>query len=137
MKSVLLCGLVLCFSGCATALEVTKATVNLADVAMGQAALAAEAKRQAAEDRCLEVVQPGEVRDKCLEDVRKAFRPLFDAFGIWRLARATWNAALGGGTAEELAKVRSEFCALRVQLADRIKLFDWPGDPCSSPTTAS
>jgi len=122
--------LVIVLSGCSSALEVTKTAVNVADAAIGQAALVAEGRRQAAEDRCLEL-EPGPNRDTCLELVRKKFRPLWDAFGIWRLARATWNAALEGGTPEALAEIRVRYCELRAELSDRFTVPDWPGEPCS------
>ncbi len=128
--ALLLCLVFLCGCG-ASALDVARTAVNLADAAMGQAALVAEGQRQAAEDRCLEL-EPGPGRDDCLEAVRKHYRPLWDAFGIWRLARATWDVALEGGSPDELARVRQRFCELREQLADRIELFDWPGQPCAS-----
>jgi hypothetical protein len=129
-RIVALLALVCSCSGCATALDVAKLAVNGADAAIGGAALVAEGRRGAAEDRCLELAA-GPERDGCLEAVRVKFRPLWDAFGVWRLWRAAWDAAIGGGTAEELAAVRLRYCALRVELADRFTVPDWPTEPCS------
>ncbi len=125
---VRLCALALILAGCASALDIARLTVNAADAAIGQAALLAEGRRQAAEDRCLELEQPGQ--DACLAQVRRTYRPLFDAFGVWRLARALWDAVLAGGTAEELEALRVRYCELRQQLSDRLPVPDWPTAPC-------
>jgi hypothetical protein len=132
--------LVLCLSvaasACSTAVDVARIAVNAADVAIGRASIVLGATQQAAEDRCVEVVQVGELREKCLAEVRRDFRPFHDALGLWRLARATWDAAIDGGTLEQLAAVRARYCELKLELADRVTIPDWPVAPCAEDLTS-